>query len=287
MKRVRTGPLLIGAVALSVAFIAGCSSGTRQPFTESQLDPMSDGSEQMLPEPVVQGGASPFELAIAGDGSTTRFNACSGPIRILLNPGDLQEKAAPYTDVDVAAQIGELFTQYAQELSEATGFEVVYGGTTDLALDVLLPESQVIVFNFGSTGFPGREDSYFEVLPIYGAQQDGWLQITSYQHFENSTGFSVHYDEAAKLAGGSRDVGIDEAGKRWLKTALGLALGLMELNEDDMVAAGIPVEQHAAQVMYTDSHQEQDGVYNLTWGDGDKAGLAAVGADNPCFTGVG
>ncbi len=287
MKRVRTGSAVAGAVAVTMAMIAGCSSGSRQPFTNTQTDPMGDGSEQSVPEPVVEGGSAPYKLAVAGDGSTTRFDGCIGPIRILLNPGDLQETASPYTDVDVAAQLGELFTQYAQELSEVTGFEIVYGGTTDQPLDLFLAESQVIVFNFGPTGFPGREDSYYEALPIYSAQQDDWLQISSYQHFENSTGFSVHYDEAAKLAGGSRDVGIDEAGKRWLKTALGLALGLMELNEDDMVAAGIPPEQHAAQVMYTDSHQEQDGVFNLVWGDGDKAGLAAVGASNTCFSGAG
>jgi hypothetical protein len=35
--------------------------------------------------------------------------------------------------------------------------------------------------------------------------------------------------------------------------------------------------------MYTDSFKENDGVYNLTWGEGDKAGLAAVGATNECF----
>lgn len=287
VKRVRTGPVVAGAVAVSIALIAGCSSGSRQPFTDTQINGADDGStEQTLPVAVVEGGSAPYKLAVAGDGSNTRFNSCSGPIRILLNPGDLQEKVAAFTDVDAAAQLGELFTQYAQELSDATGLEIVYGGITDIGLDLFLTEEQVIVFNFGSVGFPGQEDSYFEGHPMYGTQQDGWIQILNYQHFENSNGFSIHYEEAAKLAGGSRDVGIDEAGKRWLKTALGLALGLMELDENDMVEAGIPPEQHAAQVMYADSHQEQNGAYNLTWGDGDKAGLAAVGASNPCFTGA-
>lgn len=276
---------ITGIAALSLMLVGACSSSSdSEPATISAPVADSDApAPETTPAGELEGGAAPYKLAIAEDGSTIRFDSCSGPIRILVNPGDLQEAADPYTDVDVAAQLGELFTQYAEEVSEASGLEVVYGGTTDQALDPALSDEQVIIFNFGSVGFPGREDEYVDEVAIFGAAKDGWTQILSFQHFENSEGFSIHYEEAAKLAGGSRDAGIDEAGKRWLKTALGRALGLQELTEEDMVAAGIAPAEHGAQIMYTDSHQEQNGTYNLMWGEGDKAGLAALGASNACF----
>lgn len=284
MTRVRTGVGTIGALALSITLIAGCSSGARQPFAVDSTTTRMIGPPETLPPPVVSGGSNPYKLTVAGDGSTIRFDGCSGPIRILLNPGDLPAVVAEYTDVDVAAQLGELLTQYAQELSELTGFEIVYGGATNIGPDASLTEQQVIVLNFGSIGFPGREDEYTDSVFLYGGKiEDGWIQIGSHQHFENSTGFTVHYTETLKLKNGDRSIGIDDAGKRSLKTLLGQALGLAQLTEEDMLTAGVPVEEHGAQIMYTDSHVELEGVYNLAWGDGDKTGLAAVGASNACF----
>lgn len=284
MKRIRTGVGALSVAALSLGVLGACSSSSEEqpaPETSPVADSAAPAPDSVPTEPADP--ASLFTLVTDGDGLSPRFDACTGPIRILLNAGNLQEAASPYTDVDVAAQLGELFTEYAQEIADATGFDVEYGGITDLALDPALAETNVIVFHFGSTGLPGRETEYVDDVTVFGAQKDTWIQILNYQHFENSSGFSIHYEEAAKLADGSRDVGIDEAGKRWLKTVLGKAFGLQELNENDMLSARIPTEQHGDQIMYTDSHQEQDGAYNLTWGDGDKAGLAAVGATNECF----
>ncbi len=283
MKRVRSHITAVGIAAVSVALLGACSSGGSESAVET-TPAATDGvpTPETAPPGSVAGGTAPYKLTTAQDGTTTRFDACTGPIRILLNPGDLQAAAAAYTDVDVVAQMGELLTQYAQEIASVTGFEITYAGTTDMALNLNLDEDQVIVFHFGPTGFAGG-DPYSDEFSAYGKQKDGWSQIRNYQHFEESVTFSNHYNEAAKLAGGSRDAGIDEAGKRWLKMTLGVALGLQPLIEEDMVAAGIPTQDHGKQIMYNDSHVEQDGVYNLTWGDGDKAGLVAVGADNACF----
>ena len=280
MSRVRT----LGIAAVSAISLAACSSSNEPAPVATEPAPTTPAEPAPNTEPPAASPASElYALFQTDEGKSTRFDSCSGPIRILLNTGDLQEVVAEYTDVDVTAQIGELLTEIAAELSGATGFEIEYGGTTDIALSDELAETQVIVLNFGSTGFPGREDSLFEQKAIYGASVDTWQQIVSFQHFESSAGFYIHFEEAAKLADGSRDVGIDEAGKRWLRTILGEAFGLRQLSENDMVASNIPVEQHGDQLMYTDSHKEIDGVYNLTWGEGDKAGLALVGADNACF----
>lgn len=275
MRRVGTFGLAVAAMTL----IGACSSSS---------DSGSSGSEPSASQPAtsvsdVQPGGPAYAFARTDDGMMMRFDPCAGRIRILLNPGDLQQEADPYTDVDVVAQMGELLTQYAQELTELTGMQIEYAGTTDIPLNVELEDRQVIILNFGSTGFPGAEDSYADRLNIYGAEKDGWKQIVSHQYFESSKGFYIHYEEAAKLANGDENVGIDEAGKRGLKTILGEALGLRQLTEDDMLAAGIPIEKHGAEIMYTDSHQEQNGVYNLTWGEGDKAGFAAIGVDKGCF----
>lgn len=274
---------VLGITAVSVMFLGACSSSSNSEPTASDpvvavTEPSTDSS---APSPVSEGPV--FALAQTDDGSTRRFDSCSGPIRILLNPGNLQERVAEYTDVDVAAQIGELLTQAAAELSELTGLEIEYAGTTDLALSDELAEKQVIVLNFGSVGFPGREDSFYEQVALYGASKDGWQQTVSFQHFESSEGFYIHFEEGAKLANGARDVGIDDSGKRWLKTILGEALGLRQLTDVDMVDAGVAEDARGAELMYSDSYKEKDGVYNLTWGEGDTAGLAAVGADLACF----
>lgn len=277
---------MLGIVAVTTVVLGACSSSNDSDSQTSEPMSMETVSTEPAPDtqaPSELSNGQLFALAQTEDGSNARFDSCAGPIRILLNVGDLQQAVASYTDVDVAAQLGELLTQDAQELSEATGMDIQYGGTTDITLSDELADKQVIVLNFGSVGFPGREDSLLEQKAMYGASKDGWQQIVSFQHFESSLGFYIHFEEAAKLAGGSRDVGIDESGKRWLKTILGEALGLRQLTEQDMESAGVPVEEHGAQIMYSDSHKEKDGVYNLTWGDGDKAGLAAVGADNGCF----
>lgn len=285
MRRVGTCTGLIGAAALSLVVLGACSSANDGADSSTESTPVVESSAPgSTPSSVASADpTSLYKLAITEDGSSTRFDSCAGPIKILLNPGDLQAESAQFTDVDVADQLGDLFTTYAQELSELTGLEIVYGGLTDKGLDPALADAQVIVITFGPTGFPGREDSYEDQVSTYGKTKDGWVQIVNFQHFENSNGFAIHFEEGAKVAGGDRTVGIDEAGKRWLKTILGKALGLEQLTEDDMMTAGIPTEEHGAQIMYTDSHQEQDGSYNLTWGEGDKAGLAAVGANAGCF----
>ena len=277
---------LLGIVAASAIVLGACSSSS-DPGSPASV-PVTEGvqtsevpTDSAAPTDMADGAL--YALTTTEDGSTTRFDSCAGPIRILLNTGDLQEVISSYTDVDAATQIGELLTQNAQELSEATGMDIQYAGTTDIAPSDELADTQVIVLNFGSVGFPGREDSLYEQKAIYGASKEGWQQIVSYQHFESSLGFYIHFEEAAKLADGRRDVGIDESGKRWLKTILGEALGLRQLTDMDMEAAGVSVEERGAQIMYTDSYKENDGVYNLTWGEGDLAGLAAVGVDSGCF----
>ena len=283
MKRVRARIAVASIATVSMVLGACSSSSDSEPAAETTpVADMGEPTSDSAPSGPTD-ASTLYTLVTDGEGQSMRFDACTGPIRILLNPGNMQDEAAPYTDVDVAAQIGELFTEYAQELAGITGFEIEYGGITDLGLDPALAETNVIVFHFGATGFPGRENEYVDDASVFGATTDGWLQIVNYQHFENSNGFAIHFQEGAKLAGDSRDVGIDEAGKRWLKTVLGKALGLQELNENDMLSANIPTEEHGAQIMYTDSHQEQDGVFNLTWGEGDKAGLVAIGATNACF----
>lgn len=277
MKRVA----VLAIASASIALVAACSSSD-DGAAPAQSTPT--GPAESAPASVAEASADTlFKLTMAEDGSTTRFDSCAGPIKILLNAGDLQQQAAPYTDVDVVAQMEELFTQTAKELSDMTGLDIQYGGTTDLALNPDFQDPQVILVVFGPAGFPGREDQASDQLAIYGKKTGDWLQIKNFQYFENSYSFSFHYESAAKAANGSRDIGIDEAGRRSLRTVLGEALGLSPLIEDDMVSAGIPTDKHADQVMYTDSHVERDGEYNLTWGDGDKAGFALVGAKSGCF----
>ncbi|MFM8856755.1 MAG: hypothetical protein ACKOI2_06045 [Actinomycetota bacterium] len=286
MTSVRTRVGAISVALFSISVLGGCSSSSdsgSEPIETAAPQPAGTEPATDTSEPVTEPSGPVYAFAQAEDGSSWRFDACSGPIRILLNTGDLQDEVSSYTDVDVTAQIGELLTQAAAELAEVTGFEIEYAGTTDIALSDELADKQVIVLNFGSTGFPGREDSLFEQKAIFATSKDGVSQIVSFQHFESSLGFYIHFQEGAKLAGGARDVGIDDAGKRWLKTILGEALGLRQLTDADMIDAGVAEDARGAEIMYTDSYKEKDGVYNLTWGEGDKAGLVAVGATNECF----
>ncbi len=286
MKSVRTRVGAVSIALFSVAVLGACSSSSdsgSEPIETAAPEPAVTEPASDSSEPVTEPSGPVYALAQADDGSSWRFDACSGPIRILLNTGDLQDEVAEYTDVDVAAQIGEILTQAAAELAGVTGFEIEYAGTTDIALSDELAEKQAIILNFGSTGFPGREDSLFEQKAIFGTSKDGVSQIVSFQHFESSLGFYIHFQEGAKLADGARDVGIDDAGRRWLRTILGEALGLRQLTDADMTDAGVAEDARGAEIMYTDSYKEKDGVYNLTWGEGDKAGLAAVGATNECF----
>ena len=286
MKSVRTRVGAVSIALFSVAVLGACSSSSdsgSEPIETAAPEPAVTEPASDSSEPVTEPSGPVYALAQADDGSSWRFDACSGPIRILLNTGDLQDEVAEYTDVDVAAQIGEILTQAAAELAGVTGFEIEYAGTTDSALSDELAEKQAIILNFGSTGFPGREDSLFEQKAIFGTSKDGVSQIVSFQHFESSLGFYIHFQEGAKLADGARDVGIDDAGRRWLRTILGEALGLRQLTDADMTDAGVAEDARGAEIMYTDSYKEKDGVYNLTWGEGDKAGLAAVGATNECF----
>lgn len=277
MKRVAA----LALATVSIAFVGACSSSDDGAVPAQSTPTVPPES---APASVAEASADTlYKVTVVEDGSTTRFDSCAGPIKILFNAGDLKEQAAPYTDVDVIAQLDELFTQTAKELSDMTGLDIQYGGTTDLDLNPDLQDSQVILIKLGATGFPGRESEASDQLAIYGKKTGEWLQIKSFQYFENSYSFAFHYESAAKAADGSRDIGIDDAGRRSLKTVLGEALGLSPLIEDDMVSAGVPTDKHADQVMYTDSHVERDGSYNLTWGDGDKAGFALVGSKSGCF----
>lgn len=286
MRRVRTGVGAVSIALLSVAVLGACSSSSdsgSEPVETAAPQPAVTEPATDTSAPVTEPSGPVYALAQAEDGSSWRFDACSGPIRILLNTGDLQDEVSAYTDVDVEAQIGDILTEAAAELAEVTGFEIEYAGATDIALSDELADEQVIVLNFGSTGFPGREDSLFEQKAIFATSKDGVSQIVSFQHFESSLGFYIHFQEGAKLADGARDVGIDDAGRRWLRTVLGEALGLRQLTDADMTDADVAEDARGAEIMYTDSYKENDGVYNLTWGEGDKAGLVAVGATNECF----
>ncbi|MGB8862418.1 MAG: hypothetical protein WCC60_24395 [Ilumatobacteraceae bacterium] len=198
------------------------------------------------------------------EGVNVRFNPCQNPITILFNP-------VGYLDDGQVARVEAVLIEQAAELSVLTGMNIVYGFLTDEVSQSKYKYGEKILIHVGMPG---------EGL-IAAGDDYGWNWHYSWDR--TSGGFREVDAVQAQI---NADVGsffdsdsFDSMGRKLLMFLLGAAMGLNALSDADMVAAGSTDPAHwDEEIMY------RTGLPSVpTWGPGDRAGLAAVGAVNGCF----
>lgn len=198
------------------------------------------------------------------EGVNARFNPCQNPITILFNP-------MTYLEEDQILMVEGFLIEQAAELSGLTGMQIVYGSRTNEVSESKFKNGEKILLHIG---MPGEG-----ILEAAGSGF-GWTSSLSWDRTEGAFREidAVQIQINAQYLSSFESWEFNTSGHDRLMEMLGASLGLAHLTDDDMTAAGsIDESRWSDEVMYGNASDTP------TWGPGDRAGLAAVGAMNGCF----
>jgi hypothetical protein len=228
----------------------------RSSVVNQVVRPTCHAAAPAVVSPATRGSRTSYTLNHNSNGSVTRWNPCGGDIHVRVNPSLGGAGALADTQTALGA------------ISRATGLHFVYDGTTSFVPNTGNSGAQpaAIVIAWAPPGTGAGRSNYYSAGAV---GEGGWRSSGTSNNggatwvWKITQGFVV-LDPSVKLAGG---FGNGQTRGSLLLHELGHAAGLGHTND-------------GSQVMYPVLRTTSYGSY----GAGDLAGLAAVGASKGCVS---